>query len=304
MVFVPEVGGRMDLQRFYLRGVLDRRWFNNLVLLLIIVAVLIPGVGTFLSPGHPSTAALAVVSRQIVALFALEIGMRLLAQGRTYLRNPWTILDVIAVSLALVPGLGFMVVLRTFRLLRVLRVMRAVPELQRIADLLFLSLKTAASAMSLIVGIVYVEAVIVTELFGAAAPDYFGSIGRSVFTLIQLTTREGWPEIARLVMHNHPWYAIFFVGHVFASLLILLNVVGVLITETNTYLNEWVDRGDESGADQDPRVALLLTEIRDLRAAADRRGGRRRAKRPGRLTPSGTRLIRVRARRARDEQHQ
>ena len=44
---------------------------------------------------------------------------------------------------------------------------------------------------------IYVGAVLATELYGTTAPQHFGDLGSSLFTLFQVMTGEAWPDIAR-----------------------------------------------------------------------------------------------------------
>ena len=49
--------------------------------------------------------------------------------------------------------------------------------------------------------------VMATQLFGDSFTDWFGSLGASMYTLFQIMTVEGWPDIAREVIacHHERW---------------------------------------------------------------------------------------------------
>jgi voltage-gated sodium channel len=61
-----------------------------------------------------------------------------------------------------------------------------------------------ASIIGLMALMFYVSAVLATKLFGAIAPELFGPLSVSLFTLFQVMTFEGWPDIARGVMAPSP----------------------------------------------------------------------------------------------------
>ena len=68
---------------------------------------------------------------------------------------------------------------------------------------------TAFLTVAIILLIFYVGAVIATRLFGAAFPDWFGTLGASAYTLFQVMTLESWSMgISRPVMeqfmHSRP----------------------------------------------------------------------------------------------------
>ena len=77
----------------------------------------------------------------------------------------------------------------------------------------------------------YVAAVLGTNLFGGAFPDWFGTLGKSLYTLFQVMTLESWSMgIARPVMAVYPYAWVFFVPFILASTFTILNVfIGVIV---------------------------------------------------------------------------
>ncbi|MDY5779837.1 MAG: ion transporter [Succinivibrionaceae bacterium] len=72
--------------------------------------------------------------------------------------------------------------------------------------------------------IFYVFAVMATALFGDAFPDWFGDLGKSLFTLFQVMTLESWSlGIARPVMDVYPYAFLFFMPFVLISAFVILN---------------------------------------------------------------------------------
>lgn len=69
----------------------------------------------------------------ILAVFVVEIAIRLLVHRARFFRDPWSLFDFAVVTIALVPATGPFSVLRALRVLRVLRVLTIVPSMRRVA---------------------------------------------------------------------------------------------------------------------------------------------------------------------------
>ena len=69
-----------------------------------------------------------------------------------------------------------------------------------------------------------------TTLFGETFYEYFGTIGKSMFTLFQVMTLEAWVDIARTIMEVQPLAWIYFLSFILVSSFIVMNViVGVIV---------------------------------------------------------------------------
>lgn len=102
----------------------------------------------------------------------------------------------------------------------------------------------------ILVVFLYVAAVFVTSTIGRADDfvdfkklssgwdhdEYFGSVGRSMYTLLQCMTRDGWSsQVGRFVIVQQWYMAFFFLGFMLVSTYGLLNlVVSVIVEQTLT----------------------------------------------------------------------
>jgi voltage-gated sodium channel len=113
-----------------------------------------------------------------------------------------------------------------------------------------------------------VFAVIATNLFAATYPEWFGDIGRSLYTLFQIMTLESWSMgIARPVMANFPYAWAFFVPFILIATFTMLNLfVAIIVSAMQTY-EEHDPRGTVAVVEQarDHIEADLHTEVRALR---------------------------------------
>ena len=204
---------------------------------------------------------LSAADRAILAVFVVEIALRLYVHRLAYFRDPWNVFDFVVVAIALVPASGPLAVLRALRILRVLRLITLVPSMKRVVGGLLAALPGLGSVMGIICIIFYVAAVIATKLFAADFPALFGDLGSSAFTLFQVMTLEGWAmEVVRPVMAVYPASWIFFLIFILASTFTLLNLFIAVIV--NAIHQEGAgDRPDPTAAE----IARLREEVAALR---------------------------------------
>ena len=205
---------------------------------------------------------LSAADRAILAVFVVEIGLRLYVNRLAYFRDPWNVFDFVVVAIALVPASGPLAVLRALRVLRVLRLITLVPSMKRVVGGLLAALPGLGSVVAIISIIFYVAAVIATKLFAAEFPALFGDLGRSAFTLFQVMTLEGWAmEVVRPVMAVYPSSWIFFLAFILASTFTLLNLFIAVIV--NAIQQEGSDDRRDAIAHE---IASLRNEIAALRS--------------------------------------
>lgn len=212
------------------------------------------------------------IDRIIVAVFVVEIGLRLAVHRGGFFRDPWNVFDFFVVAVALIPQSAAFSVLRTLRVLRALRLVSRVPSMRRVVSALLAALPGMGSIVALLGLLVYVAAVMATGLFGAAAPEYFGSLGASLFTLFHVMTLEGWPDVARTVMAGVPWAWAFFLVYILVSTFAVLNLfIAVIVNAMQAQVEHDIE---ESQADQTremrhsfQKVSAELAEVRAELAA-------------------------------------
>jgi voltage-gated sodium channel len=141
------------------------------------------------------------------------------------------VFDFVVVAIALVPASGPLSVLRALRVLRVLRVLTIVPSMRRVVGGLLAAIPGLASIAGVLALIFYVFAVITTNLFGDRFPEWFGSIGHSLYTLFQVMTLESWSMgIVRPVMEVYPYAWAFFIPFILIATFTMLNLfIGIIV---------------------------------------------------------------------------
>jgi voltage-gated sodium channel len=121
--------------------------------------------------------------------------------------------------------------------LRVLRILTIVPSMRRVVGGLLAAIP-GLSSIAVVLGLIfYVFAVIATNLFGADFADWFGTLGRSLYTLFQVMTLESWSMgIVRPVMELYPFAWAFFIPFILLATFTMLNLfIGVIVSAMQSF---------------------------------------------------------------------
>lgn len=203
---------------------------------------------------------LHVIDRTALGVFVVELLSRFFVYRTRFFHDPWRVFDFVIVGIALMPASGAFSVLRALRSLRVLRLVSLVPSMRGVVSALLTALPGMASIVGLMALVLYVSAVLATNLFRAIAPEFFGDLGASLFTLFQVMTVEGWPDIARRVMAQSPYAWMFFVAYLLIATFMVLNLfIAVVVNAMQAQVTE--DLKGEGEA----HTRLILDEVRSLR---------------------------------------
>jgi voltage-gated sodium channel len=222
---------------------------------------------------------LTMLDQVILAVFVVEIALRIAAHGLRFFRDPWGVFDFAVVSVALLPAAGPFAVLRALRVLRVLRLLTLAPNMRRVVGGLLRAIPGLTSVFGVLAIIFYVGSVIATKLFGERFPDWFGSLGASAYTLFQVMTLESWSMgIARPVIADYPYAWVFFVLFILVSTFTMLNLfIAVIVNaiQSEELEDAHVVRPPAHPAGHDPglqaELRAMRVELATLRQLLDRR---------------------------------
>lgn len=250
-----------------LRDFVESRRFTLFITAVILLNAVSLGLETSADIVGATGSLLAVIDRVALLIFTAEIALKLWVYRLKFFRNGWNVFDFTIVAIAWLPASGPLAVLRALRVLRVLRLISVVPQLRVVIGALFSSLPGMAAIIAVLTLVFYIAAVMATKLFGAAFPDWFGSIGESMYTLFQIMTLESWSMgIVRPVMDVYPLAWVFFVPFVIVTSFAVLNLFIALIVNSMQMIH-LQDRESAQSAEvvaHDERE-LLLGEVRALR---------------------------------------
>lgn len=223
---------------------LESPWLQRLVIGLILLNAVTLGLETSASLMAAYGPWIKAVDRSILVLFTLEVGAKLIAYRGRFWREPWNLFDFAIVAVAWLPASGPFTVLRVLRLLRLVSL---VPKLRFIVEALLRAVPGIVSIFGLLLLVFYVFAVMATGLFGDTHPQWFGSLGASLYTLFQVMTLESWSMgIARPVIEAHPYAWAFFIVFILVSTFTVLNLFIAIIVDAMQRIGG--EQGDKTEA--------------------------------------------------------
>ena len=252
--------------------------FTNLVVLAILAAGIASGLETYPSfrDGAIGTS-LNWLQESILVLFMVEIMLRIGSYGLRpwrFFQSGWNLFDFAIVVLCLLPLHSEYVIV--LRLLRILRLFTALHGLQVVVTGLLKGIPSLGYVGQLLLVHFYIYAVIGTFAFGDNDPIRFGSLHRSMLTLFQVLTLEGWNDILSTqllgsdVGYDDAWKQLadgrvsvarpvaataFFISFILIGTMIILNVV------TGVIIRSMEEASVEVAAERQKRHALARGEL-------------------------------------------
>lgn len=240
-------------KRIRLAAWIDSPRVQHFVVAVILLNAVILGLETSPAVMARWGSLLLVLDKLCLAVFVLELVIKMQAYRGRFWSSGWNVFDFLVVGVALVPGAGPWAVLRSLRVLRVLRLLTVIPSLRKVVAAFLHSIPGLAGVVAVMAIFFYTAGVLATRLFGAAYPDWFGSLGKSLYTLFQVMTLESWSMgIVRPVMETHPWAWAFFVPFIVIATFTILNLFIGIIVSTMQELSLM------------PEVQPVNTELEDL----------------------------------------
>ncbi|NUM68893.1 ion transporter [candidate division KSB1 bacterium] len=153
---------------------------------------------------------LLAIDRLALLIFVVELTAKISVYRLRFFTSGWNWFDFVIVGISLVPGAGNLSVLRAFRIFRVLRLFSVVPKLRSVVQALLAAIPS-----------------------GARFAEWFGTIGRSMYSLFEIMTFDNWSSgIVRPVMAVYPWAWVFFLPFIVVTSFAVLNLFIAIIVNT------------------------------------------------------------------------
>ena len=255
-----------------IRSLVESSLFERFILIVILLNTIDLGLETSPYLIEHYGLALEVANIVFIAIYLVEMLLKLYAWRGAYFKNGWNIFDFCIVLVSLMPTAGVFSGVRIVRILRVLRTLRAlrlvsgIKQLRKIVQAVISSLPGIGWTGVLMLLVYYVYAIIGIHLFREAAPELFGGFPESFVTLFSLTTMEGWQDTVFPFTEANPWNWLYFLTFLVISSFILLNlVVGIVVDNIDE-----MSRIDAAEAQKQSPHSELLSEMQSLREQMDK----------------------------------
>lgn len=192
-----------------------------------------------------------------IFLFFLEIALKITVAPKDFFKHGWNLADSgILIITLFIPHAKTLRLLRFFMYLKVFFDHKII---NRVIHTFLSSLPTLSVSSAVLGMFTFCYGLLTTNLFGEKFPEFFGHIGRSLYTLFQIMTLESWSAgVVRPIMDVYPWAWVVFVSFVLLTTYGLMNIfVGTIVNAMN-----FVD----SSESEDPTVRDLQQQIEELKS--------------------------------------
>lgn len=221
--------------------------FKNFIITVIIINAIVLGLHTVKNLDPAIIHFFDAVDYVCLAIFILEILMKLSVQRWHFFKSGWNVFDFLIVAIALLPSEGGLSVLRAFRIFRVMRLISTIHSMRRIVQGMIEAIPGVGSVGGLLLIVFYIGAVMTTNLFGADFPEWFGDLGKSMYTLFQVMTLESWSMgIVRPIMEVYPYSWLFFIPFITVTTFTVLNLFIGIVIDAMALVKEEEQKGTES----------------------------------------------------------
>ncbi len=249
-----------------LRQFVTSKAFQHFITGLIIFNGITLGLATSQGLMASYGALIHTIDAVIIAIFTAEITLRIIVHRGAFFKDPWSLFDFFVVAISLVPATGGLAILRVLRVLRLFRLLTVVPQMRTIIGALIGVIPGIASVSMVLLLFFYVFAIMATQMYGTHFPQWFGTLGESMYTLFQIMTLESWSMgIARPVMEVSPYSWIFFVIYILIVTFIMVNLfIGLIVDAIFTIKGE-----DAKETEEDAHMGelkALRSEVAELKS--------------------------------------
>ncbi|MBP3127041.1 ion transporter [Thalassospira sp. ER-Se-21-Dark] len=249
----------------FLRRIVESNRFKNFITAVIALNAIILGLETSPTVMNAAGPFLQALDQIAVAIFVIELVMKIALYRLAFFKRAWNIFDFTIVAITLLPAGQGLSVLRALRILRAFRLISTVPSMRKVVEALMRAIPGMISVLTLLSLVFYVSAVMATKLFGEGFPDWFGTIGASLYSLFQIMTLESWSMgIVRPVMESYPLAWLFFVPFILVTTFAVLNLfIAIVVDAMSTHVDvEETQTRDVIEVDHKE----IMTELRALRS--------------------------------------
>jgi len=251
--------------------------FQNFIMGLIVLNGITMGLESSKSMSLEYGSLFSLFNTFVVAVFTIEIILRIYVYKASFFKDPWSIFDFVIVAISLVPANAGFEIFRVLRVLRLFRLITVVPQMRKIVVALLKVIPGIGSIAALLTLFFYIFAIMSTQLFGEKFPEWFGTLGESFYTLFQIMTLESWSMgIVRPIMEVYPLAWVFFVPFIFISTFIIVNLIIAIVVDAMNDMNaadetEQQEQIQSNTDELQAEVLKLRNDIQELKSLLEQK---------------------------------
>jgi voltage-gated sodium channel len=264
----------------FCRRIVDARWFDPLILAVILVNAVTLGLETYDAIAREIGDELRTANAVMLGVFVVELLLRFGAAGfdpRRFFASGWNVFDFVVITASFVPGVREnATLLRLVRLARIVRAVRLLPDLRVLTVAVGRSIPGVASLAVITLLLVYVYGMVGWAIFDEHDPANFGNVGQSMVTMFVLLTLENLPTYIAKGQELSDWTLLFYVSYVLIASFLIFNLfIGIVINSMEEARAIELHRAereilDEDRANDERAHAVILRErLHHLKTAVE-----------------------------------
>ncbi len=279
-------------------------WFSYFIFGVIIAAGVVVGLQTYKGFEAEHHTLLSFLDTIILSIFALEVLIKIIAEGKTpwrYFLDPWNVFDFTIVTVCLLPiqNNEFVAVLRLARVLRVMKLVSAIPRLQILVGAVLKSIPSIGYVSILAMLLFYIYGCMGTFIFSENDPAHFRNLQISMLSLFQALTLEDWADLMYINMYGSDNYGyddatyaalanigiekssiiskespivacLFFISFIVTGAMVVLNLfIGVVLSgmeeaKKDQDLEDAVKRRNSSDIDIKEEILMMEDQLKEM----------------------------------------
>ena len=255
------------MPRESLKSFCNSNMFNQFILFLILINTFIISLMTYDFPTSTLNQ-FDFVDRFILSIFLVELLVKIYAFRSEFFNDNWNNFDFCVILISSIPALTSISAFRTLRVFKILRIISVFPELRKMVEATIRSVRGILAISTLLCVVVYLYAITFHMLFGQSdgvGSDYFGNLGKSIFSLFQVMTLDAWADgmVRELMMEHGSWVAFLFAFFILSTTFTFLNMFIAVFTNTMASID--IEDGDDVGFSR--IINEIKSEISELKEA-------------------------------------
>ena len=260
-----------------LARLVDSDRFAAVIAAVIVLNAVVLGLETYPTVVDTWGDALIFLNEACFIVFVVELVLRFASYGRhprDFFRSGWNIFDLVIIGAVFIPGVREQAqLLRLLRLARIVRLVRYLPDARILLLTVVKSIPSLFSMVVLTILLLFVYGMVGWSLFGAALPESWGTIGRSMLTLFILLTLENFPTYLAEAEVVSPYAVVFFVSYVLLAAFVVFNLLIGIVIGSMERAREHDAAAPEPASDE--AVLARLRTVQDELASLESELGRR-----------------------------
>lgn len=212
------------------------------------------------------------IDHVFILFFVVEAIVKISLLGwKGYFKSSWNRFDffivlgslpVLFASYGNLPDTNLLILLRLFRLVRIVRFIRFVPNIDSVLSGLGRAMKASVFVLGALFFLLFLLALVTCHFYADMAPEQFGNPLKSLYSIFQLFTMEGWNEIPATIAEKSDSAVTIGITRFYFALIVLLGGIFGLSLANAVFVDEMtMDNNDAL----EKKIDTLQNQIAELK---------------------------------------